>query len=124
MYRTWTFATAILETYHAGESRGSRTRSLRRGRRIRLSKYQLATRNRRQRLDDGFALACLDTGFEGFDGVARKDLDALLTHNGTGVVLGIDEMHRRTGLRFTAGKHRFEHAIPEHALPTEFRKQR
>ena len=62
------------------------------------SQYQLATRNRRQRLDDCFALARLHTGFEGFDGVPGKHADALLTHDGSGVVLDIDEMHRRIEL--------------------------
>jgi hypothetical protein len=65
----------------------------------------------------------LHTGFEGLDGVSGKHADPLLTHHGSGVVLGIHEMHRRTGLRLTPGKHRFEHAIPEHTLPPELGKQ-
>ena len=65
----------------------------------------------------------MHTGFEGLDGVSGKHADPLLTHHGPGVVLGIQEMHRRTGLRLTPGKHRFEHAIPEHTLPPELGKQ-
>ena len=52
------------------------------------------------------------------------DPDALLTDNGTCVVVGIHEMNGRTGFRLTAGKHRFEHPIPKHALPSEFGEQR
>ena len=87
------------------------------------SEYQLTTRNGSQRLDDGFALTRLHPGFERYDGVSGKNPDALLTHDSSCVVLGIDEMHRCTGLRLTASKHRFEHVIPEHTLPAEFGKQ-
>jgi hypothetical protein len=87
------------------------------------SERQLATRNSCERLNNCFSLARLYARFERRDRVSRKDRNALLTDNGTGVVLGIDEMHRCTGLRLTVGKHRFEHAIPEHALSSEFRKQ-
>src|SRR5262245_31913146 len=89
----------------------------------RPSENQLATRNRSQRLDDGFALARLHTDFEGLDGVSGKDPDALLTHNGPAVVLGIHEMHGRAGLRLSRRKYRLEHAIPEHTLSPESRKQ-
>ena len=85
-------------------------------------KAQIAARHSRQRLDDRFTLARLYAGFEGLDGVAGKDADTLLTHNGPGVVLGIHEMHRRTGLGLTRGKDRLEHAISEHALPPELGK--
>src|SRR5262245_27130091 len=88
-----------------------------------LSEGQLATRHRSQGLDDHFALARLDAGLEGLDGVPGKDADTLLTHDGPGVVLGIHEMHRRTGLGLTRGKDRFEHAISEHSLPSEFWQQ-
>jgi hypothetical protein len=88
-----------------------------------LSENQLATRNRNQRLHHCFAFACLHTSFEGLDGVSGKDPDALLMDNSPAVVLGIYEMHRRTGLRLSRDKYRLEHAIPEHTLSPEFGKQ-
>ena len=90
----------------------------------RPSENQLATRNSSQRPDNCVALARLHAGFKGLDGVFGKDVDTLLTHNSPGVVLGIHEMHRRTGLRLTGGQHRFEHQIPEHTLPAEFGEER
>ena len=63
----------------------------------RCPENRVIARHRSQRVDNEFALARLDTSFERLYGVSWKHRDPLLTHDGPGVVLGIDEVHGDTG---------------------------
>src|SRR6476660_6141202 len=80
---------------------------------------QLPVRKSSQCLDHHLALARLHPRPERFHVDAWKDRDAALTHDGSGVVLGLDEVHGRTGFSLPRREYGLEDSVSEHALAAE-----
>ena len=76
-----------------------------------------------KRFDYELFLSCAHARFELVEGVTSEDRNFALTHDQASVVLGINEMNRNAGFRLTGLKHRLEHTIPVHPMPTESRQE-
>src|SRR4029079_8743213 len=82
-----------------------------------------AFRNLPKRFDHEFLLSRPYSGLQIVEGIAPTHRHPALTHDGAGVVVGIDQMHRQTRFRLAGLEHCLEHPIPIHPRSAESRQQ-